>query len=101
MPPEFPRSVNTGSPVSEKNSSRKLAEQARLPTPRHRIGVRVYANEFPRTSLIGSPVSSRCTPVRDCRSRRGEAAAHKFWRSHEPGSRALVLHAIEEIEVTR
>src|SRR5215208_21632 len=28
--------------VSEKNSSRKPAEQTRSPTPRYRIGVRVY-----------------------------------------------------------
>ena len=28
--------------VSEKNSSRKLAEQARLPTPWYRISMRVY-----------------------------------------------------------
>ena len=32
--------------VSEKNSSRKLAEQARLPTLRYHIGIRVYAGEF-------------------------------------------------------
>src|SRR5215218_10687917 len=32
--------------ASEKNSSRKLADQARLPTPRYHIGIRVYAGEF-------------------------------------------------------
>ncbi len=35
---EFPRIPYVGIPVSEKNSSRKLADQARLPTPRYRIG---------------------------------------------------------------
>ena len=44
--------------VSEKNSSRKLADQARLPTPRYRIGMRVYECRFPRMSLIGSSVNS-------------------------------------------
>jgi hypothetical protein len=47
--------------VSEKNSSRKLAEQAklRLPTPRYRIGMRVYGYGFPRIISIGSPVSEK------------------------------------------
>jgi len=35
--------------VSEKLLSRKLADQARLPTPRYRIGMRVYECGFPRT----------------------------------------------------
>src|SRR5215212_1615651 len=38
--------------VSEKNSSRKLADQARLPTPRYQVGMRVYASEFPRMDLL-------------------------------------------------
>src|SRR5215217_131529 len=37
--------------VSEKNSSRKLAEQACLPTPRYLIGMRAYDCRFPRKSL--------------------------------------------------
>jgi hypothetical protein len=32
--------------VSEKNSSRKLADQARLPTPRYRTGMRAYESLF-------------------------------------------------------
>src|SRR5215217_4259436 len=46
-----------GARVSEKNSSRKLADQARLPTPRYRIGMRAYASEFPRTPALGSSVN--------------------------------------------
>src|SRR5215212_2247894 len=33
--------------------SRKLAEQARLPTPWYRIGRRAYASGFPRRTLLG------------------------------------------------
>ena len=53
---KLPRITNTGSPVSEKNSSRKLAEQAklRLPTPRYRISMRVYGYGFPRMSALGN-----------------------------------------------
>src|SRR5215211_3216009 len=43
--------------VSEKNSSRKLADQARLPTLRHLIGMRVYECRFPRMSLLGDSVN--------------------------------------------
>src|SRR5829696_5463113 len=39
--------------VSEQNSSRKLTEQARLPTPRYRISMRVYGCGFPRMSPLG------------------------------------------------
>src|SRR5215217_6650931 len=44
-----------GSPVPEKNSSRKLAEQARSHTPRYRIGMRVYEGGFPRRTLRDCP----------------------------------------------
>jgi hypothetical protein len=54
---EFPRTSFRGSPVSEKNSSRKLADQARLPTPRYLIGMRVYECRFPRMSLLGFSVN--------------------------------------------
>jgi hypothetical protein len=41
--------------VSEKNSSRKLAEQpCRHHAHRYRIGMRAYEYGFPRTILIGS-----------------------------------------------
>src|SRR5215218_5844082 len=43
--------------VSEKNSSRKLADQARLPTPRYLIGMRVYESGFLRMSPLGNPLS--------------------------------------------
>jgi hypothetical protein len=42
--------------VSGKTSSRKLAEQARLHTPRYRTGMRVYESGFPRMSLLGNRV---------------------------------------------
>jgi hypothetical protein len=45
-PPCFPDCSQADNSVSEKNSSRKLAEQARLPTLRYHIGIRVYAGEF-------------------------------------------------------
>src|SRR5215208_1984039 len=48
---------SAGSPVSEKNSSRKLADQARLPTPRYCIGMRAYESGFPRMSLLGDSVN--------------------------------------------
>jgi hypothetical protein len=41
-----------GMRVSEKNSSRKPSEQARLRTPRYRIPMRVYASGFPRMPLL-------------------------------------------------
>src|SRR5215207_4895614 len=53
----FTRTWYAGNPVSEKNSSRKLADQARLPTPRYRIGVRLYECRFPRRTLLGSSVN--------------------------------------------
>jgi hypothetical protein len=53
----FPEALRLGSPVSRKNSSRKLAEQARLPTPRYPIAMRVYECRFPRMSLLGSSVN--------------------------------------------
>ena len=40
--------------VSEKNSSRKHAEQARSRTPRNRIPIRVYGYGFPRRTLLSS-----------------------------------------------
>src|SRR5829696_10158556 len=43
--------------VSEKNSSRKLADQARLPTPRYLIGMGAYEYGFPRMSLLGDSVN--------------------------------------------
>src|SRR5215212_387680 len=43
-----------GSPVSEKNSSRKPGEQARLPTPRYRIPMRPYGYGFPRMRIGGN-----------------------------------------------
>ena len=54
---KLPRITNTGSPVSEKDSSRKLADQARSPTPRYRIGMRVYGSRFPRGTLLGSSLN--------------------------------------------
>jgi hypothetical protein len=54
---EFPRILFAGNPVSEKNSSRKPDEQARLPTPRYPISMRVYVGEFPRMSLLGFSVN--------------------------------------------
>src|SRR5215207_3966049 len=41
--------------VSEKRSSRKPGEQARLPTPRYRIPMRPYGYGFPRMRILGSP----------------------------------------------
>src|SRR5215207_7389822 len=46
--------VSRGQQVSEKNSSRKLADQARLPTPRYRIPIRVYGYGFPRRTFLSS-----------------------------------------------
>src|SRR5215212_10139563 len=43
-----------GSPVSEKNSCRKLTDQARLPPPQYRIGVRAYEPGFPRMLIGGN-----------------------------------------------
>src|SRR5215217_5386692 len=67
---EVPRTLNTGSPVSEKNSSRQLGDQARLPTPRYLLRMRVCECRFPRMSLLGSwvnrgypPPSPRSRPV--------------------------------------
>src|SRR5215213_9042234 len=57
MAAEIPRTSFGGSPVSEKSSSRKPAEQARLHTPRYRIGMRAYEYEFPRMSPLGSSVT--------------------------------------------
>ena len=54
---EFPKTRYTGSPVSEKNCSRKPGEQARLPTPRYRIGMWVYGWKFPRRGLLVSSVN--------------------------------------------
>src|SRR5829696_1502812 len=54
FPRSGPRLGSAGSSVSEKNSSRKPGEQARIPTPRYRTGIRVYESEFPRMSLLGS-----------------------------------------------
>src|SRR5215217_1388345 len=48
----FPRTSHTGNPVSEKNSSRKLTDQAHLPTPRYLIRMRVYECKFPRMSFL-------------------------------------------------
>ena len=39
--------------VSKKTPSRKLAEQARLPTPRYRVGMRMYECRLPRRTLLG------------------------------------------------
>src|SRR5919107_2034761 len=58
----FPRTWYAGNRVAEKNSSRKLADQARLPTPRYRIGVRVYECRLPRRTLLGSSVNREAIP---------------------------------------
>src|SRR5215212_7077749 len=57
--------ADRGLAVSEKNSSRKLAEQAklRLPTARYRISMRVYGYGFPRMSLVGNPVNRGELPL--------------------------------------
>src|SRR5215217_4974541 len=52
FPSSSSRLGSAGSRVSEKNSSRKLADQARSPTPRYRIGMRVYECRFPRIPLL-------------------------------------------------
>src|SRR5215203_1824199 len=57
FPSSSSRLGSAGSPVSEKNSSRKLAEQARSHTPRYRISMRVYGYGFPRMSLLGSSLN--------------------------------------------
>src|SRR5215216_7645344 len=57
FPSSSSRLGSAGSRVSEKNSSRKLAEQARLHTPRYCISMRVYEYGFPRMSLLGSSVN--------------------------------------------
>jgi hypothetical protein len=59
----------TGNAVSEKNSSRKLADQARLPTPRYLIGMRVYECRFPRMSPLGSPVNGGSSPLNSSHKR--------------------------------
>src|SRR5215211_6461963 len=46
--------AHTGNSISEKNSSRKLTEQARPHTPRYHISMRVYGYGFPRMSPLGS-----------------------------------------------
>src|SRR5215213_742377 len=51
------KTANAGSPVSEKNSTRKLADQAHLPTPRYRTPMRAYEFGFPRMSPLGSSVN--------------------------------------------
>ena len=53
----------SGSPVSEKNSTRKLADQAHLPTPRYRIPMRAYEFGFPRRTLPGIPVNRGGSPL--------------------------------------
>jgi hypothetical protein len=40
--------------VSEKNSTKKPADQARSRTPRNRIPIRVYGYGFPRRTLLSS-----------------------------------------------
>src|SRR5829696_1536834 len=49
--------------VPEKNSSRKPGEQARLPTPRYRIGMRAYGYGFPRIHLLGNSVNRGNPPL--------------------------------------
>src|SRR5215218_907102 len=72
-PRPFPSSSkqlgNAGIPVSEKNSSRKLAEQARSHTPRYRISMRVYGYGFPKMSLLGSSVNRGRVPCLYCKRR--------------------------------
>src|SRR5829696_4116023 len=58
----FPTIEFGGSPLSEKNSSRKLADQARLPTPRYRTGVRAYESGFRRRTFLGISVNRAATP---------------------------------------
>ena len=48
--------------VSEKNSSKKLADQARSHTPRYRICMPVYGYGSPRMSLLGSLVNRGILP---------------------------------------
>src|SRR5829696_5210201 len=60
---------NEPSSYSPDSLSRKLADQARLLTPRYRNGMRVYERRFPRMSLLGSsvnrgnPLPSMCARV--------------------------------------
>src|SRR5215216_512133 len=42
---------------------RRLADQARLPTPRYRMGMRAYAYGFPTTPLLGFSVSRGNPPL--------------------------------------
>ena len=42
--------------------TRKLAEQARLPTTRYRIDMRAYESGFPRMSLLGFSVNGGNSP---------------------------------------
>ena len=60
---------HTGSPVSEKNSSRKVGEQARVPTSRHRIGV----------ASVRLQVSEK-NPPGQLGEHRGHRASYKFLR---------------------
>src|SRR5215216_1239585 len=64
-------------PVSEKNSSRKLADQARSHTLRYRIGMRVYESGFPRMSLLKLSEKSRTSLQRSLTGHRnGTFSAH-------------------------
>ena len=60
----FPGITYAGNWLSEKNSSRKLAEQARSRTPRYRIGVRVYVCRFLRRTLLGDSMNKRAAIIR-------------------------------------
>src|SRR5829696_6580823 len=61
-PPPMPTQLSMPQ-VSDKNSSRKPGDQARLPTPRYRIPMRAYEFGFPRRSLLGFSVNKGPEPL--------------------------------------
>ena len=57
--------MNARTPLVDLRTSatgEKPAEQARLPTPRYLIGMRVYESGFPRMSLVGNSVNKGNPP---------------------------------------
>src|SRR5215212_10182125 len=73
----------------KKNSSRKPREQARLPTPRYRRGMRVYVSVFPRTPLLGLPGTLlgclyAALPVGEHRVHEGHVGAYRLLRDLLP-----------------
>jgi hypothetical protein len=81
----LPRTPYAGSRVSENNSSRKFADQARLPTPRYRMGMRAYAYGFPTIPLLGSSLNGGHGIPLQRRSKsltRGRSWKHETYSEH-------------------